>query len=161
MMLTGTHYALETHTEPNKDQAHKFKRKNQKRQRPTSRRAHASYDPRERRGLWPHQLHLQQLKRKGLTWFGDMIILGKVSVNKECEVLRWSQSASRPTLVPKVRSTSGKKAGRSIGQTKIRVILMSVCPIRLRAPRSRVLVYTGQGPIRKTEFKSGSSVEGT
>lgn len=53
-----------------------------------------------------------------------------------------------------------KKEGRSIEEKKITVVLMPICPIRLWAHRSRVLVYTGQGPIKKTEFKRGSSTEG-
>lgn len=53
-----------------------------------------------------------------------------------------------------------KKEGRSIEQKKKLVVLMFICPTRLCAQRSSVLVYTGQGPIMKTEFKRGISIEG-
>ena len=53
-----------------------------------------------------------------------------------------------------------KEEGRNIEEKKITVVLMPICPVRLWAHRRRVLVYTGQGPIKKTEFKRGSSIAG-
>ena len=100
----GTHYALETYTEPNK----LIKKKNPPNTK-FPQNSHLLRLPRRYGALAaPDPFQTTQRKVISLVWGHDMTP-GKASVNRECEVLWWCQSGWRPILVLEVRCTSGRR----------------------------------------------------
>lgn len=104
-------------------------------------------------------LHFELCKEKWSAWYGWQLPLEKSLWTGsmkfyDCFNLGHSQS---PHPKRSVLPEKGRKEPWTEKKKKIRVVLMSICPIR---HRSRALAFSGQGPIKKTAFKRGSSIRG-